>query len=60
MHWERSRWLGSMMLQPYSKKNIQPKDVLRFPWDKQPPRTKEEWIKENIEIYNLCNKLAEA
>jgi hypothetical protein len=48
------------MLQPYSKKGIKPKDVLSFPWDKQPPRTKQEWIEENLEIYNLCNKLAEA
>jgi len=60
MHWERSRWLGVTMLSPYSKKSLQPKDILSFPWDKKPPRTKEEWIKENLEIYNLCNKLAEA
>jgi hypothetical protein len=58
--WEQTRWLGTMVVSPYSKKGLSPKDVLSFPWDKKPPKTKAEWIKENEAIWAMCNKLAEA
>ena len=36
MDWERTRWLGMMILQPHMKKGkrIKPKDLIRFPWEK--------------------------
>ena len=49
-----------MVISPYSKKGLSPKDVLQFPWDKKKPQTKAEWIKENELIWAMCNKLAEA
>tara|TARA_R110002074_G_scaffold201406_1_gene369315 strand:- start:365 stop:655 length:291 start_codon:yes stop_codon:yes gene_type:complete len=31
--WERTRWLACILLNPHVKKNIQPKDITRFPWE---------------------------
>ena len=31
--WERTRMLCTTMLQPYSKKRLEPQDVLKFAWD---------------------------
>lgn len=31
--WERTRMLCTTMLQPYSKKRLEPQDVMRFAWD---------------------------
>jgi hypothetical protein len=33
--WEQSRMVCMCMLQPYSKKRLQPRDVMKFPWDKK-------------------------
>lgn len=45
--WERMRLTVSLLLQPHSKKKLEPDKVLRFPWDvevqnKKPLPTKEE------------------
>jgi hypothetical protein len=32
--WERTRLLCTTMLQPYSKKRLEPQDVMRFAWDR--------------------------
>ena len=36
MEWERTRWLGSMILQPHLKKGrkLRPKDLMQFPWER--------------------------
>ena len=31
--WEMARTLSAFILQPWSKKRLQPSDVLKFPWD---------------------------
>lgn len=31
--WERTRMLCTTMLQPYSKRGLEPQDVMRFAWD---------------------------
>jgi hypothetical protein len=33
--WERTRMLCTTMLQPYSKKRLEPQDVMRFAWDRE-------------------------
>ena len=33
--WERARLQCTCMLQPYSKKRLEPQDVLKFEWDNQ-------------------------
>ena len=33
--WERKRWLAAIIINPHVKKNIQPKDLVKFPWEKQ-------------------------
>ena len=42
MEWERTRWLGSMIMQPHLKKGrkLQQKDLMMFPWEK--PKAKAE------------------
>jgi len=34
--WERTRWLGVLVLQPHLKKGrkLKPKDLAEFPWEK--------------------------
>ena len=34
--WERTRWLGTLVLQPHLRKGrkLQPKDLAEFPWEK--------------------------
>jgi hypothetical protein len=36
MEWERTRWLGSIIMQPHLKKGrkLRPKDLMQFPWEK--------------------------
>ncbi len=55
--WERLRMLGTMVLQPYTKKSLKPKDVLTLPWDndmsnkpKTPVLSKEEALKRFKEL----------
>lgn len=31
--WECARWLGSRLLQPYSKNGLKPEDLGRFVWE---------------------------
>ena len=31
--WERTRMQCLCMLQPYSRRRMEPRDVMRFPWD---------------------------
>lgn len=35
--WERTRWLGALLLSPHSKpgKSIKPHDIATFPWEKK-------------------------
>lgn len=34
--WERARWLGARLLQPWARKALRPEDLGRFPWEGQP------------------------
>jgi len=36
-HWERTRWLAAIVLQPHAKKGtrIKPTDIAKFPWEKK-------------------------
>lgn len=36
-HWERSRWVASLLLQPHLKKGtrLKPTDIAKFPWEKK-------------------------
>lgn len=35
--WERTRFLATAMLQPYSKRQLRPTDILKFAWDAPRP-----------------------
>ena len=37
--WEKARFLAAAMLQPYSRKQLNPEDVAKFPWDEKKIRT---------------------
>lgn len=39
--WERMRMECLCTLQPYSKKNLEAKDIMSFPWDKDSEKKKE-------------------
>lgn len=45
--WERTRWLASIVANSFSSKRIQPRDLMRFPWEGEIDRSEEiELIKE--------------
>jgi hypothetical protein len=31
--WEQIRWLGAIVLNPHTKKQIKPRDLMVFPWE---------------------------
>ena len=33
--WERTRWLGAVTINPHTKRNVQPKDLTTFDWEKK-------------------------
>lgn len=33
--WEQTRWLGTIQANSFSKKRIQPTDMIKFPWDSE-------------------------
>lgn len=40
-HWERTRWLATVLLSPHTKKNqrLKPTDVAVFPWEQKEKKT---------------------
>ena len=42
-NWERTRWMACVIINPHVKKNLKPKDLTSFPWEKKRnEKTKEE------------------
>ena len=39
--WERARWTGMCILQPWSKKTLKPRDIATFPWEEKTTHKKE-------------------
>ena len=33
--WDRTRWLGAVTINPHTKRNVQPKDLATFEWEKK-------------------------
>lgn len=33
--WAQTRWLATLLLQPHSKRKLQPLDLIRFEWEQQ-------------------------
>ena len=50
--WERARWLGARLLQPYCRKSLRPADLGTFPWERPEtparPQLSEEQQKERM------------
>ena len=41
--WERARWMACVIINPHVKKNLKPKDITTFEWEKRRnKKTKEE------------------
>jgi hypothetical protein len=43
--WERARWMACVIVNPHVKKNLNPKDLTKFPWERK--RTK----KDSAQVY---------
>ena len=54
--WERTRWLATILLQPHSKKTLQPTDVAAFSWEESDKLD----ISKKEEILHHYSKLAAA
>ncbi len=39
MEWQRTRMLATITIQPHVKKKLKPRDLIEFPWEKQPAKT---------------------
>ena len=48
--WERTRWLGALLLQPHAKKGtrMKPTDIAKFPWDKRPSKDSNKLLKNTL------------
>jgi len=31
--WERARWMAAVIINPHTKRNVNPQDITRFPWE---------------------------
>lgn len=58
--WEVARWLGAIIINPHVKKNINAKDIAKFPWEiKRNHKTKEQIDKARKEA-ELYKKIVES
>tara|TARA_R100000231_G_scaffold139076_1_gene119133 strand:- start:662 stop:958 length:297 start_codon:yes stop_codon:yes gene_type:complete len=58
--WEIARWIGAVVINPHVKKNVQPKDLAKFPWEKKKSvKTVEEMKKIRAEA-ELFRKIIES
>jgi len=46
--WERIRWQTTILINPHTKKTIKAKDLIVFPWEKQPKKNKKVWTRGEI------------
>ena len=51
--WERARWLATVIVNPHVKKNLQPKDLTTFPWERKRKRKEVDYkqVKAEAELY---------
>ena len=54
--WERTRMQCLCMLQPYSRHRLQPRDVMRFPWDSEGDQEEKLTAKEIRERFERVKK----
>jgi hypothetical protein len=64
--WEATRWSTATLLQPHSKRTVQPHHLIKFPWEKdhvkktnRKPFTKEEAMSIKQRYERLAQKEAE-
>ena len=50
--WERTRWLALFVVMPYSKRRMQPKDLITFPWERKNAASVKEVIAANKAIFD--------
>jgi hypothetical protein len=55
--WERTRWIATILLNPHTKKRISQRDLIVFPWEKEPKKGKKVWTRG--EILDVINKRKE-
>jgi len=59
--WTQARWIAASVIQPHSKKKINPADLARFPWEKKTlglktrKNTEEENKRELIKLQKIFN-----
>ncbi len=46
--WERTRWMTTILLNPHTKKRIKSKDLIVFPWEKEPKKDRKVWTRGEI------------
>lgn len=57
--WERTRFLATAILQPYSKKRLRPKDIAVFEWEKAQTHKVEKSTRERMEYVKGLLKKSE-
>lgn len=50
--WERTRWLALFVVMPYSKRKMQPKDLITFPWEQKIAANVKQVIESNRAIFD--------
>ena len=54
--WEQTRMQCLCMLQPYSRRRMEPRDVMRFPWDSEETQTEKLTTKEIRERFERVKR----
>lgn len=59
--WERTRWMTTILINPHTKKTIKAKDLIVFPWEKEPKKAKKVFTRgEILEVINERKQRAKA
>tara|TARA_R100001530_G_scaffold136373_1_gene116813 strand:+ start:1702 stop:1998 length:297 start_codon:yes stop_codon:yes gene_type:complete len=57
--WEIARWMCAVIINPHVKKNMKPKDITQFPWEKSKTRKTQKEVKKLQNEAELYKKIVE-
>tara|TARA_R110000824_G_scaffold400323_1_gene607589 strand:+ start:631 stop:927 length:297 start_codon:yes stop_codon:yes gene_type:complete len=57
--WEIARWMSCVIINPHVKKNLKPKDLTQFPWEKKRTEKSKKEVKKLQNEAQLYKKIVE-
>ena len=59
-NWEIARWVSAIVINPHVKKNISPKDICKFPWERKSAAKNKEELEKIYKEAELFKKIIES